>query len=211
MSFSAALLDFAIMVIHSIGYVGIGLLLGVAMIGIPIPSEAVLVLAGSAARSGSLQFGIVLVIGILMQTLGCAVAFAVGSYGGAPIIKKYGKYVLISEADYKKTQAWFVKNGSRAIVLSLLTPVIRAFIGIVAGANKMDFKRFMLQCLLGSSLWTSVWLGVGLILGESWRQYYAYMHYVDYVVVLALIVFVGRFLWKRYSVLSSSQKGKRTS
>ena len=214
MSFSAALLDFAISIIHTIGYAGIGLLLAVATIGVPIPSEAVLVLAGAAVRTGTYQLWFVLALGIVMQTAGCIIAYYIGSYGGSSVIKKYGKYVFVSEEDYKKTQQWFAKHGSKAIVVSLLIPVVRAFIGLVAGTNKVELKQFVLQCLLGSTVWTVAWVLVGMLLGNSWRDYYAYMHYVDYLVVVVILGFVGRFFWKRYSNRSTSgatRKGRSAS
>lgn len=210
MSLSAQLLDFAISTINSIGYVGIGIILLIVNVGIPIPSEAVLILAGAAARTGTLQLWLVVALGIIMQTIGCAIAFGIGQYGGAPFIKRYGKYLLISEEDYKKTQKWFAKNGSRAIFISLLTPVVRAFIGIVAGTNRVEFKKFILQCLLGSTTWTALWVSVGWLLGDTWRAYYDYMHYVDYAVITALVILTTRFVWQKIHVSRPvSGKGKR--
>lgn len=211
MSLSAQLLDFAVSTIHSIGYVGIGLILLIVNVGIPIPSEAVLILAGAAARTGALQLWLIVALGIIMQAIGCAIAFGVGKYGGAPFVKRYGKYLLISEEDYDKTQKWFAKNGSRAIFISLLTPVVRAFIGIVAGTNNVEFKKFILQCLLGSMIWTALWVSVGWLLGDTWRAYYDYMHYVDYIVIVVLVVFAGRFIWKKTRAPRSiSRQGKRS-
>lgn len=210
MSISAQLLDLAVHTINSVGYLGIGLILFVVNIGVPIPSEAVLILAGTAVHAGTLQLWAILMIGVFVQTAGCIVAYRIGQYGGAPFVKRYGKYLLISHEDYAKTQRWFAKHGSRAIFISLLTPVVRAFIGIVAGTNKVDFKKFVIQCLLGSTIWTVLWVAIGWFLGDSWRAYYDYMHYVDYAVILLVVFFAVRFIWKKMRIApQQAGRGKR--
>lgn len=197
MSISAALLDFAIQLIDRIGYLGIGFVLVLDNAGVPIPSEAVLALSGAAARNGSMDELAVIVVGIVAQTAGSCLSFWIGAVGGERLVRRYGKYLFISMEDYGKTQKWFAQHGPRAIFVSRLTPVVRTFMGFVAGGAKMNFKTFFWQSLAGSALWTIIWAGLGYAVGDSWHQYYAYMHYVDYLVLAVLLFFVIRFGWSR--------------
>lgn len=197
MSISVYFLELAISLIDKIGYFGISLILIIDNAGAPIPSEAVLALSGAAAKAGSLDLVLVLILGVVMQTLGSCLAYWVGATGGEKVVARYGKYLLISMHDYHKTQAWFDKNGAKAIFVSRLTPVVRTYMGFVAGAAKMSFPSFLTQTLTGSVIWTIVWVGFGFLVGEEWRKYYEYLHYVDYLIVLVAVVLVGRFVYKK--------------
>jgi len=197
MSISVQLLEFAIQLIDKIGYFGVSFILIIDNAGVPIPSEAVLALAGATARAGRMNELVVLFLGVTMQTLGSCLAYAIGHAGGGPLIKRYGKYLLISAEDYDKTQAWFAEHGPRAIFVSRLTPVVRTFMGFAAGAAKMPFRAFLWQSLAGSLVWTLVWGGLGYLIGDGWRRYYEYMHYVDYLVIVAVVFLIAKFVLKR--------------
>lgn len=206
MSISAYFLELAINVINQIGYLGISIILVLDNAGAPIPSEAVLALSGAAAKAGDLNIVFVFVLGVIAQTIGSCLAYWVGATGGETVVRKYGKYLFISMHDYQKTQAWFDKNGAKAIFISRITPVVRTYMGFVAGAAKMSFSSFLTQTLIGSFVWTLIWVGFGYIVGEEWRKYYEYLHYLDYI-ILAAILFLGwRFVHKKIARRRTQQQ-----
>lgn len=190
------LLDFAIKAIDTIGYLGVFFVLILDNCGIPIPSEATLALAGNLARSGKFNLIIVIIVGTIAQTVGTYIAYLIGRYGGWPLVKKYGKYVLISEHDYNRAKAWFEKRGDRAIFISRLIPVIRTYAGFVAGTFRMDLNRFIRDSFLGSLVWTVAFVMIGYFVGDSWKRYYGYLHYLDYVIILGIVVLVTRYIYK---------------
>lgn len=194
MGLTTWLLEFAINMIERIGYVGVFIILVLDNCGLPIPSEAVLALSGSVARSGSFHLLAVIAIGTIAQTLGTYLAYLIGHYGGEPVIKKYGKYVLISHHDYLKAHVWFEKRGERMILLSRLIPVIRTYVGFVAGTFAMNKRKFLIDSFIGSLLWSILWIGLGFALGDKWRDYYEYMHYIDYIVIAAVLYFAAKFV-----------------
>jgi membrane protein DedA with SNARE-associated domain len=165
--------------------------------GIPIPSEATLALAGNLAKTGEFNIFIVIALGTIAQTLGTYIAYLIGKYGGEPIIKRYGKYLLISAHDYKRAEVWFAKRGSKAIFVSRLIPVIRSYAGFAAGAFDMDVKAFLRDSFLGSLVWSVLLAGLGYWLGDSWKHYYGYLHYVDYLVIIVVVVVIARFVYTR--------------
>lgn len=205
MNLTASLLEFAINFIDKIGYLGVAIILIIDNCGVPIPSEAILALAGSLARTGQMNFWLVILLGSVMQTVGAWLAYTIGRYGGGPLVKKYGKYLLISAHDYEKAEAWFQKRGGRAIFISRLTPVIRTFISFPAGTFEMNQKQFLRDTFLGSLVWTIVFVSLGYILGDSWRHYYEYLHYVDYIVIVAVVVVVAKYIHHK---MKGKQKSK---
>lgn len=194
---TAKLLEIALFLVDKVGYLGVFVILILDNMGIPIPSEATLALAGNLAKSGEFNVWIVIILGTLAQTLGTYLAYLIGKYGGEPLIKRYGKYVLVSEHDYKRAEAWFAKRGPKAIFISRLIPVIRSYAGFAAGTFEMDIKAFLRDSFLGSLVWTVVWVGVGYLLGDNWKKYYSFMHYIDYIVVAVVVVFILHFVYVR--------------
>lgn len=197
MGLTSWLLNFAISLIERIGYIGVFIILVLDNCGLPIPSEAVLALSGSVARSGQFNLLAIIAIGTIAQTLGTYLAYLIGHFGGEPVIKRYGKYVLISHHDYLKAHAWFEKRGERMILVSRLIPVIRTYVGFVAGTFNMDKRKFLIDSFIGSLIWTILWTGLGFALGNAWRNYYEYMHYLDYVVIAGVLFFAGRFVYRK--------------
>ncbi|MFO0955761.1 MAG: DedA family protein [Candidatus Saccharibacteria bacterium] len=197
MNLSAQLIEYAIAIIDRIGYLGVSLILIADNAGLPIPSEAVLALSGAAAKAGTMNILVVIILGVVMQTIGSSLAYYIGYIGGGPLVKKYGKYLLISAHDYEKTHTWFEKNGPKAIFISRIVPVVRTFMGFVAGTAQMPFPSFLWQTFLGTIVWTFIWVGFGFVVGDAWRQYYSMLHYLDYVIILAVLVLVGRFIYRK--------------
>lgn len=185
------------MLIDKIGYFGVFIVLILDNCGIPIPSEATLALAGSLARTGQFNLILVIVVGVLAQTLGTYIAYLIGRYGGEPLVKRYGKYLLISAHDYDRATAWFAKRGPRAIFVSRLIPVIRTYAGFAAGTFRMDVRKFLRDSALGSLVWTLVFVLAGYAMGDAWKRYYSYLHYVDYIVIAAIIVLAARYIYKK--------------
>ncbi|MBP9827463.1 DedA family protein [Candidatus Saccharibacteria bacterium] len=196
-SLTAYLIESAIALISQIGYGGVALILVLDNAGLPIPSEAVLALSGASVKAGQMDLMVVITLGIIAQTIGSCLAFWVGQKGGVPLVKRYGKYVFISHHDYDKAHQWFAKNGAKAIFVSRLVPVVRTYMGFVAGTANMSFRSFTIQTLLGSTIWSIIWVFFGFALGEGWRRYYDYLHYLDYLVILAVVFLIGRFVFQR--------------
>jgi membrane protein DedA with SNARE-associated domain len=81
---------------------------------------------------------------------------------GRPLLLRYGRYVLITPEKIIKAEAWADHYGSVGIFISRLLPVIRHLIGIPAGVVRMDFRYYSLATIVGSAVWCTVlvWLGV---------------------------------------------------
>lgn len=197
MSVTEWLLNTGIQLIDKAGYAGACVALILDSCGIPIPSEAVLALAGASARTGRFNLLVVIVLGTLAQTVGAVIAYLIGRYGGEPLIRRYGRYVLISTHDFERAKAWFEKHGERAIFISRLIPVIRTYISFPAGIFEMRLSRFVRDVLAGSLLWSILFASLGYAVGESWQRYTNYFHYLDYIVLLVVLIWLFRYIYRK--------------
>jgi len=66
--------------------------------------------------------------GALGCTLGSILSYALGLWGGRPLLNRYGKWIMISEEDLEKADHWFARWGDWAAFVSRLLPIVRTFI-----------------------------------------------------------------------------------
>ncbi|MFQ5996890.1 MAG: DedA family protein [Dehalococcoidales bacterium] len=167
---------------------------------IPLPSEIIMPLAGwmlikkqSLAVTYTLAAG---AYGALGNTIGSAIAYGVGMWGGRPFLEKYGKYILISRHDLDLADRWFDRSGSWSIFTSRLLPVVRTFISLPAGIARMHFVKFLVYTFLGSFVWSIGLAYGGYRLGEHWEQIRTIMRPFDPLVFAFIIALVALYIYR---------------
>jgi membrane protein DedA with SNARE-associated domain len=195
-----------ISVISTLGYWGLILAMAVESACIPLPSEIIMPFGGYLIVTGTFvsKYGDIaaLIFVGLAGAFGCVVgsiaAYAIGIWGGRPLLDKYGKYILISRHDLDLADRWFGRYGEAAIFFSRLLPVVRTFISLPAGIARMNFPRFIFYTFIGSFPWCFGLAFIGYEFGRKatemtqWEQMLSkklgvWMHVLD-VAILLLIV-----------------------
>src|SRR5438270_4704843 len=95
----AALHQFVVTVISTLGYPGVALLMGIESACIPLPSEIIMPFSGYLVYTGRFSLWGVSVAGAAGCVFGSIIAYWAGMYGGRPFIERYGRYVLMSKHD----------------------------------------------------------------------------------------------------------------
>jgi membrane protein DedA with SNARE-associated domain len=194
----APLSRFVIWIISSLGYGGIVVAMAIESACVPLPSEVIMPFAGYLVSQGRFSLWGVSLAGAIGCTLGSAVAYAVGAYGGRDFILKYGRYVLITPREVEWADRWFARYGMAATFISRLLPVIRTFISLPAGVARIPFGRFLAYAFLGSLPWSWVLAFTGMLLGEHWDQVGGVLHSLDVVIAIILAAGAGWFLWRHW-------------
>src|SRR5438045_8110248 len=102
--------------------------MGIESACIPLPSEIIMPFSGYLVYTGRFDLWAVSVAGAVGCVVGSVVAYAVGMYGGRPVIEKYGRYVLISHHDLDFADRWFARYGEMIIFTRRFFSVMRTFI-----------------------------------------------------------------------------------
>ncbi len=180
-----------ISVISKTGYLGIFGLMAAESALIPIPSEVTMPFAGYLSTTGRFNIFLVIVIGALANWFGSVLAYWLGYWGEdhfiRQLIKKYGKYLLITEHEYNRSEQWFRKYGEKITFFSRLLPVVRTFISLPAGVAKMNFFRFSILTFFGSLIWSGLLAYVGFILGKNWNSLHGYYQKFEYVIIFSIL------------------------
>ena len=200
-------------IIHLIsqsGYVAVFLLMTLESALLPIPSEVTMPFAGFLAQGGHLNFWIVVLLGAFGNLVGSLIAYALGFYLEESVIigliKRYGKFVLISEHEYTRAVRWFGKFGSPIAFFSRLLPVVRTFISLPAGLSEMNVWKFSFYTFVGSLIWSGFLTWIGFFLGTKWNAWEPYFKKFQYVVIALLILGILWYLNHKLKIVKIGKK-----
>lgn len=169
MAITESIIHIATSFIEAAGYPGIGILMIMESMILPVPSEAVMPFAGFLIFDGTLTWLGVIIVSTIGSILGSLLSYWIGAKGGRPLVERWGKYVLVSHHDLDITDRFFARRGSWAVFISRFIPVIRHIISIPAGVARMPLKNSLPQPLWVQPCGTFLtW--VGFKLGENWES-----------------------------------------
>jgi membrane protein DedA with SNARE-associated domain len=151
----------------TLGYTGMAVGLVLDSFGIPIPSEVLLALGGGLAATGRFNVWLVFIIGVLAQLTGGLIGYAIGKYGGLPLLNRYGKYIVISQKDLAKAHAAFEKYGPVMTMAGRCVPLVRGLIAYPAGIAGMRLDKFILYTAIGSAVWSAIFVWIGYTVGDN--------------------------------------------
>jgi membrane protein DedA with SNARE-associated domain len=150
------------------GYIGLFLLLLVENLFPPIPSEVILPLAGFLVGQGDFNFVGALVASTAGALVGAYALYALGRWGGRTVILRYGRFLRLTDKDLDRADGWFEGHGAWIVLFARMIPGIRSVISVPAGALKMPILQFTVLTTIGSALWNTLLIGLGIFLGRNW-------------------------------------------
>jgi membrane protein DedA with SNARE-associated domain len=192
----SGLADWARDMVVSAGYGGIALAMVIENVFPPIPSEIVLPLAGYEVAQGNLSFVPTIVAATAGSLIGALVLYAVGLYGGRPLVERWGKVLRVGPADLDRAEGWFNRFGDRVVLGARVIPLARSVVSIPAGMMRMPLLRFCVLTTIGSLVWNLVLVGAGYQLGARWEQVSDVVgRYSNVAVVLIAFALVIGLFW----------------
>jgi len=185
------------------GYLAVFVLMLLESACIPLPSEVTMLFAGFLASPDhptdavQLNFVVVALMGVAGNVVGSWLAYGLGRAVGRTPLDRWGKFVGIRAHDIDKAERWWAKRGTAAVFFSRMLPVIRTFISLPAGIEKMPFGRFTLYTAAGCIPWVFALTGVGYALGESWNSIVGSLQVASYVIAGLVVVALAAYIIRR--------------
>lgn len=191
--------EMAVKILDTTGYTGAAGLMALESMIFPLPSEAVMPFVGFKVADGKWNLWLAIAATSFGSMIGSWLSYAMGCYGGKPLVLKVGKYLLLKQRDLEWTERFFHRRaGAMTIFIGRFIPVVRHFISIPAGIGKMPLLPFSIATLIGATIWNTFLLLLGKHLRSNWQVVQKYSHQVDIVIVAAILVAgVWWFWWRR--------------
>ena len=145
--------------------------------------------------------------GVAGQTVGSIIGWAIGLYGGRPLVERHGRWLHLGPQNLDRAERWFDRWGDWAVFLGRMTPVVRSFVSIPAGLARMPLGRFTLYSVLGTIPWCFGIAGAGWALGSSWESFHHDFRYVEVLVGVGILALLVWYLRRR----RATKMGRRAS
>jgi membrane protein DedA with SNARE-associated domain len=155
-----------------------------------------LTLFGAHISYGAGAFVALALAGTLGYLAGALVGWAIGVYGGHPLLERHGRWFHLSPERLDRAEAWFARWGNLGVLLGRLTPVVRSFVSIPAGIFEMRLAPYTLYTLIGSAIWAFAFAGAGYGLGSSYSGFDHGFHYVEYAVVAGVVLLAAYLVYR---------------
>ena len=185
----------------------------------PAASELVMVYAGALASGAFASQHVVLfgheiasgfgayvtmsLSGTLGYLLGAIAGWAIGLYGGRPLVEQRGRLLHLSPERFSRAERWFDRHDRWAVLLGRVTPVVRSFVSIPAGVFEMPLAPYTLFTLIGSALWAFAFAGIGYAVGSNYERFH---HFFDIALVAGAALLVLYLVVRRASRLRSRSR-----
>jgi len=193
-----SILEFLRNAVVHYGYWAVAAALLIENAGVPVPGETVLLMASFLAYSEhDLRLPLIIVVATLAATLGDNLGFALGHYGGRPLLARYQAAFRIQDRTMARGEGLFARYGAVTIFFARFVFGMRIIAGPMAGVLRMPWKKFVVFNLLGAGLWVTVISGVGYLFGQHWGRLERAVQRFDVAVAIVALLVVGLVAWRK--------------
>jgi membrane protein DedA with SNARE-associated domain len=139
--------------------------------GVPIPEETVLVLAGYLVWQGHLRLAFVLLVGFLGAVAGDSLGYWIGRRYGQAAVERYGHWILITPERLKSARQFVTRYGPLGVFAARFLPGLRFLAGPLAGTSGLRPASFILANVLGAALYVPLAVAIGYAVGYGLAPY----------------------------------------
>ena len=140
-----------------------------AFAGLLVPGESLVLASGFFAHQGILELDAVIAAVALGAVAGDNIGYLLGARLGREWLLKKGSRFGLRKKRLAQVDAFFQRQGPRAVFIGRFIGFARALVPFVAGASRMSYRRFVVADALGAGLWTVAFVALGYVLGASWQ------------------------------------------
>jgi membrane protein DedA with SNARE-associated domain len=179
-----------------------------AFIGLFVPGETALLLAGVLAQQGKVSLAGCIVCAVAGAILGDSLGYEIGRRFG-PRMRKSRVGKKVGEDKWTKAHEYLRDKGGRSIFLGRFIGVLRALVPAVAGDSRMRYRTFLFWNVLGALIATPAVILAGYFAGQSYKQLESKLSYASWVLLACVVAFFAfKHFRKRNEPSTSKSKAK---
>jgi membrane protein DedA with SNARE-associated domain len=142
--------------LHTYGYAAVFSFVAVESLGIPLPGETMLIAASIYAGSTHrLSITGVVAFAAAGAIIGDNVGYAIGRWGGYPLLRRYGRRIHVDERRLKLGRYLFMLHGGKVVFFGRFVGVLRAWVAFLAGTSRMPWWHFFAFNAAGGIVWSA--------------------------------------------------------
>jgi membrane-associated protein len=179
------------------GYWAVAVALLLENAGVPVPGETVLLVASFLAFSEhDLQLPWIIVVATVASTMGDNLGFALGYYGGRPLLDRYQVFFRIHDKTLARGEGLFARYGAVTVFFARFVFGMRIIAGPMAGALRMPWRKFLVFNFLGAALWVAVISSAGFFFGQHWGELVRDLKRFHLAAAIVAVLALGFWWWR---------------
>jgi membrane protein DedA with SNARE-associated domain len=178
------------------GYAAVFVFVGVESLGVPFPGETMLITAAIyAGATHNLAIELVWAAAAAAAIIGDNIGYAVGDFGGYPLLRRYGSRIRLDEAKLKVGKLVFDRHGGKVVFFGRFVSILRTYAAFLAGVNGMRYRRFLAFNAAGGIIWSAIYAFGFYFAGSALSKVRGT---VDIAIGVAAVLLIVAFLfWAR--------------
>jgi membrane protein DedA with SNARE-associated domain len=198
-----SILKFIAGLIASLGSWGyVVIFLGAALecsvfLGVFVPGDGLVLLAGFFAHRGVLELSIVIPVVVVGALIGDSVGYVLGRRLGDPWLRKHGGKFGLNKKRLDQTEKFFRKHAGMAVLLGRSISLAAAPVPFLSGASRMRYPVFLAYDAAGVLIWGVGFTLLGYGVGASWQVVEKWIGRGSLILVgVAVLAFVVWKVWR---------------
>jgi membrane protein DedA with SNARE-associated domain len=187
------------------GYPAIFVVVVPGNMGLPVPEETILIVAGYLVWHGHLRFSIVLVVGVIGAAAGDNLGYWLGRRYGQTAVERLARWAAVDAERMGSMRRFVARYGAVGVFLGRFFPGLRFIAGPLAGASGLGLRPFFVANVFGAAVFVPYAVGLGYALGCGLDTYVVELRHAEHVLLVGVILCVGGFagwrmlrtLWRR--------------
>jgi membrane protein DedA with SNARE-associated domain len=161
------------------------------IVGLPVPDEILLTVAGTLARAGKLPLAGTVAAAIGGAATGITISYLAGRFVGLAAMRRV---LHIPDEVLRRAQHWFAHSGRWLLTFGYFIPGVRHVTAVAAGSSGLGYGHFAAYAYLGAAIWSSFFVGAGYLLGDRWRPAFEALRHNLRLVILVAVLAYGAYL-----------------
>jgi membrane protein DedA with SNARE-associated domain len=154
--------------LESYGYLVVFGLVMLESIGLPVPGETALIAAALyAGTTHKLEIWAIVAVAAAAAIIGDNIGYSIGRYGGARLLLRYGHKIHLHEGRLKIGIWLFRRHGGKVVFWGRFVSILRTWAAFLAGANHMEWRRFLFFNAAGGIVWATLYGVVYYVFGAT--------------------------------------------
>jgi membrane protein DedA with SNARE-associated domain len=157
--------------IDTYGYMAVFLLVGAESLGIPVPGETALIVAGTyAGHTHRLNPWIIFLVASAAAIIGDNIGFWIGDKGGYRLARRYGHLVRLDEHKLKIARYVFDIHGPKVVFFGRFVSILRTYAAFLAGTSRMRWRKFLPANAAGGIVWAGTYTLAAYLAGNALQR-----------------------------------------
>jgi membrane protein DedA with SNARE-associated domain len=152
------------------GYWAVFVLVAAESLGVPLPGETALIVAGTyAGTTHHLNPWLIFAVASAAAIIGDNIGFWIGDKGGYRLARRYGSKVRLDERKLKTARYLFDLHGTKVVFFGRFVSVLRTYAAFLAGTSRMRWRKFLPANAAGGIVWAGIYTALAYLAG-NWLQ-----------------------------------------